>query len=477
MTVAIWWIRRDLRLEDNPALEQASRNGAVIPVFILDNHLLTRKAPRRQNFLFRGLCQLNDDLRNNGTRLIVRRGDPLAELTRLVSETGAEIISAGEDFSPYARLRDERIGRHLPLRLTPHLTLHHPVDVHKVDGNPYTIFTPFKKKWLSLPLTWKLIPIPKNCWHPASVLASEIIPAADEDGIFPAGEKQARFQLDDFFRRKLDEYAINRDLMAVEGTSLLSPYLRFGMISPSRVFELIFRKINSTGDVREKMNAETWLNELIWREFYQSILFHFPQVTRTAFRPSMRDIHWNEPGQELSAWREGTTGFPIVDAGMRQLVETGWMHNRARMITASFLVKDLLINWQLGEEWFYENLIDGDPASNNGGWQWVAGTGTDAAPYFRVFNPVIQGKRFDPLGNYIRRWVPELARVPSEYIHAPWLMPTSEQIRTGCIIGKDYPFPIVDHAVVRGRVMSAYRASVLLTNSLTDHNIDIERIE
>ena len=206
-----------------------------------------------------------------------------------------------------------------------------------------------------------------------------------------------------------------------------------------------------------KASAETWLSELIWREFYISILFHFPNVAREAFRPALRSMQWNEPGNEFAAWQAGLTGYPIVDAGMRQLTQTGWMHNRARMITASFLVKDLLINWQLGEQWFMEHLIDGDTASNNGGWQWVAGTGTDAAPYFRIFNPVIQSQRFDPDGIFIRSWVPELANVPTEFIHAPWKMPNNLQIKTGCRIGLNYPAPIVDHEVVKLRAIRTYQ--------------------
>jgi len=459
MPVSIWWIRRDLRLEDNFALEQASLAGAVIPVFILDDHLLGRNAPRRQNFLFQGLSVLDQELKKIGAGLVLRRGNPLEELARLISETGAEIICAEEDYSPYARRRDFQIGRFLPLRLTPGMTLHHPKIVTKMDGSPYSIFTPYKNKWMSLPISYKFIPVRGIHWYSAASLLSVPLPPSSSDALFPAGEVEAKMRLNTFFREKLNGYEINRDRMGLDATSMLSPYLRFGMIAPSTVSSRAFEAVHRACNPVETASARSWLNELTWREFYNSIFYHFPYVIKEAFRPGMRDIAWNRPGLELKAWQNGTTGYPIVDAGMRQLKSTGWMHNRARMVTASFLVKDLLINWQLGEKWFMENLIDGDPAANNGGWQWVAGTGTDAAPYFRIFNPVTQSKRFDPSGEYIRRWVPELAEVPNEFIHSPRSMPHDIQLSTGCLIGKHYPLPIVNHEQARISALERYRKS------------------
>ena len=221
------------------------------------------------------------------------------------------------------------------------------------------------------------------------------------------------------------------------------------------------RTIASAPDVHGRKSAEAWLNELIWREFYCAILYHFPEVLRRAFRPELRDIGWSNDEVMFVAWCEGRTGYPVVDAAMRQLAETGWMHNRARMITASFLVKDLLIDWRWGERWFMLHLIDGDPAANNGGWQWTAGVGTDAAPYFRVFNPILQSRKFDPYGDFARAWIPELRRVPDEYIHEPWKMPEDIQRRTRCIIGKDYQAPIIDHVFARARALEAYRMRAL----------------
>ena len=252
-------------------------------------------------------------------------------------------------------------------------------------------------------------------------------------------------------------YALDRDRMDLDGTSQLTPYMRFGMVSARQAARAAQEVAATAGNAAELQGAVTWLNELIWREFYAAILYHFPGVLHSAFRPELRSIHWRDDPEDFAAWSMGLTGYPVVDAGMRQLTATDWMHNRARMITASFLVKDLLLDWREGERYFMQRLLDGDPASNNGGWQWVAGTGTDAAPYFRVFNPVLQGRKFDPHGDYVRRWVPELNAVPERYVHSPWEMPTGMQRQAGCLIGNHYPAPIVDHHEARQCVLAAYR--------------------
>ena len=276
---------------------------------------------------------------------------------------------------------------------------------------------------------------------------------------FPPGEAEAQRRLQAFVdgdRPVIYRYAEARDCLDLYVKSRLSPYLRFGMLSAREAVVGAQSAIEAAPDDPARQGAETWLNELIWREFYISIQYHFPEVETEIFRTDLRYIAWENNEAAYAAWCEGRTGYVVFDAAMRQLAHSGWMHNRARMIVASFLVKDLLVDWRWGERTFMQHLVDGDPAANNGGWQWTAGAGTDAAPYFRIFNPVRQGEKYDPDGAYVRRWVPELERVPTEYIHAPWEMPTHVQHAAGCAIGRDYPAPIVDHNWARERVLHAY---------------------
>jgi deoxyribodipyrimidine photo-lyase len=456
--LAVWWLRRDLRLEDNSSLHAALTAGfRVIPLFILDPVLFQKEAAARKAFLFAGLDSLDQSLRQHNSRLILREGEPAEELARLVMESGATAIFAEEDFSPYARQRDLKVSRELPLHLISGLTAHPPPSVCKPDGSAYVSYTPFSHRWKALPLpSAGAYPAPAQ-FEDVPNFASLPLPPSNPPTGFSASETEASRRLTGFLSGPIFSYEAERNRMDLPGTSTLSPYLRFGVISPRRVVNSALEAIQNAPTPEARQSCESWLNELIWREFYISILFHFPRVKHSSFRPSMRDIPWRLAPAELLAWQNGQTGYPIVDAGMRQLAQTGWMHNRARMITASFLVKDLLIHWQEGESWFMRCLVDGDPAANNGGWQWTAGTGTDAAPYFRIFNPVTQGKKFDPLGNYVRRWVPELSQVPLEWIHSPWEMDSSAQKTFHCQIGREYPAPIVDHATARERTLQAYQ--------------------
>jgi deoxyribodipyrimidine photo-lyase len=462
MNTALWWIRRDLRLGDNQALASALRQAAtVIPVFILDPRLLASSyvGDARLGFLFAGLRALDASLRSRGSRLIVRQGDPQAVLHALSAETGAEGIFAEADISPYACRREARLQRELPLALLPGVTVHPCANLHKADGSPYTVFTPFSRMWRSLPFPGSPSAAPERLPAlpalPSLELPSE--PCYPANSLFPAGEAEAQRRLAAFIDLAINRYAADRNRLDLDGTSGLSPYLRFGMLSARQAAWAALEAEARAADAPARQSAETWLNELIWREFYAAILYHFPAARRMALRPEMRNIPWRAVPADFAAWAEGRTGYPVVDAAMRQLNATGWMHNRARMITASFLTKDLLIDWRLGERYFMQRLLDGDPAANNGGWQWTAGTGADAAPYFRVFNPTLQGQKFDPRGAYVRRWVPELATVPDKFLHTPWAMPADLQRRVGCHIGKDYPAPIVEHALARQRVLAAYR--------------------
>ena len=440
----IWWIRRDLRLMDNAALHSALESGSVLPVFILDP-AFENLSPRRKSFLYEGLSALDEDLRKRGSYLVIRKGKPIDALRHLFDEVKAEAIYAEEDYTPYARRRDGLIQKLLPLRLVQGQTVHHPKNVLKQDGRPYTVYTPYSKVWKAQLTKIKLLPAPETLNTPKGIY-SEPMPAFTPNPIFPAGEAEALRRLDQFTQSTISKYHDDRNRMDLDGTSSLSPYIRFGMVGLRQTVDAS----RSTQHANSK-GAEIWLNELIWREFYIQILYHFPYVAKTSFNRSLANIPWRNNAKEFGAWKRGETGVPVVDAAMRQLKETGWMHNRARMIVASFLVKDLLIDWRWGEDWFMQNLLDGDIAPNNGGWQWTAGTGTDAAPYFRIFNPVLQSAKFDPNGDYIRKWVPELEKINAKQIHAPW----EYDLKVS-----GYPSePIVDREVVKERTLNAYSIS------------------
>lgn len=460
----VWWIRRDVRLHDNRALVAAmARARRVVPVFVLDPELLAgrhRAATRRQAFLFTGLRELDRDLRARGSRLVVADGRPVDVLPRLVSTSGATLVVAERDVSPYARRRDAAVRRVAALELVDGPTVHHPSEVLKDDGSPYTVFTPFRRAWLArgVPKRADLHDVPTRMAPVPDGLDTVELPVAETSTEFPAGEAEARRRLHAFARGAIDRYAAERDRVDHAGTSALSPYLRFGMVS-AREAAVCALEAGASRDAGLRTGPGTWLSELVWREFYQAILYHFPAVLGRAFNTALESVPYRRATGELRAWQNGRTGYPIVDAAMRQLATIGWMHNRARMIVASFLTKDLLLDWRAGERWFMRQLLDGDPAANNGGWQWTAGVGTDAAPYFRVFNPVLQGKKCDPDGAYVRRWVPELGRVPTSHVHEPWRMTPLEQQAARCLVGRDYPAPIVDHGAARERALAAYRTA------------------
>ncbi|MBE0687474.1 MAG: deoxyribodipyrimidine photo-lyase [Anaerolineaceae bacterium] len=458
MKSVIWWIRRDVRLEDNPALQTALQTGLpVIPLFILDPNLLQDPPTQRQSFFFQALQNLDEALHQLGNRLLIRQGNPLQTLQELSQEIPIEAIFAEEDYSPYAITRDSKIQKALPLKLVLGLVIHHPQQVLKADGTPYTVFTPFSKIWKALPKNFTTYPAPENLTSTRHHFTGIPLPETTVSAYFPASTSEAHHRLENFVQGRIFEYSQGRNLLAQPGTSTLSPYLRFGLLSIQTAYQAALQALISTMRAEETKSVETWINELIWREFYISILYHFPNVLQEAFYQHRRNIPWRYEPDELHAWQNGLTGYPVVDACMRQLNETGWMHNRGRMIVASFLTKDLLHNWQLGEGYFMQQLVDGDPAANNGGWQWTAGVGTDAAPYFRIFNPILQSKKFDPQGKFIRQWIPELSKVPQQYIHEPWTMPLDVQEQSRCIIGKHYPTPIVDHTIVKERVLQAFQ--------------------
>ncbi|MCL4250508.1 MAG: DNA photolyase family protein [Anaerolineae bacterium] len=461
----IHWFRRDLRLRDNTALAAALASGApVIPVFILDENIIRseRNSPARMQFLLDGLHQLDADLKGRGSRLLVLRGDPREVLPRLRGETGAAALHFNCDYSPYARARDTAVETALAgiTHAYDDLLLHPPGAVMTQAGAPYTVFTPFKRAWLALPKP-DIDTGMGGRFHDLADIDGLPIPTLTDLGLStqvtppPAGETAALRRLERFTERAIYAYGGARGRLyadpwanAAQGTSALSPYLRLGMISPRQVYHAARAAHAQAQSKAGRDSVDTWISELCWREFYAHILHHFPHVARGSFRQAYDALEWRDEPDELAAWREGQTGYPVVDAAMRQLAQTGWMHNRARMIVASFLTKDLLIDWRAGERHFMQQLIDGDPAANNGGWQWAAGTGTDAQPYFRIFNPVSQSRKFDPDGAYIRHFVPELRDVPDAHIHAPWEMDAPP---------RHYPPPIVDHAMARARTLAAFQ--------------------
>lgn len=475
MSRAIWWIRRDLRLEDNTALDAALAHAdEVIPLFILDDRLLVsaRLSGPRVAWMLDGLSALDADLRRRGSSLVVRRGDPARELLAICADAEASAIFLNRDYSPFAARRDRAVmdalsaaGYHV--NTFKDAVLHEADEVLTPRGTPYGVYTPYRKAWLALP---KPIARPPRLRHgafvPAGVIASLPIPSpaaldATPAGspAVPAGAEHAKRRLDAFIAGPISSYAARRDRLDLDGTSVLSPYLRWGMLSPRQCYWAAERALASAPDESSRRGVAAWIGELVWREFFSQLLATHPDSIRRNLRSDYDGLAWENRSDWLAAWTEGRTGYPIVDAAMRQLNATGWAPNRARLIVASFLCKDLLIDWRLGTAVFMRLLLDGDVANNVGNWQWTAGVGADAAPYFRVFNPTTQGQRYDPNGAYIHRWVPELAHVPPALIHTPERMTPEEQRQAGCVLGDDYPLPIVDHAAQRRRVLALYAAA------------------
>jgi deoxyribodipyrimidine photo-lyase len=464
----IHWFRRDLRVRDNTALFRASRDAErVVPVFVLDDHYGTDPdvGPARFRFLRQSLEDLEAGLARVGGRLVVRRGPAARALPALLAETGASAVYANAEIGPYPQRRDTETASAVEaagarLRLFEDALLVAPGAIAAGSGAPYTVFTPFSRKWWAAD---KGAPAP-----PPARLDTPALPGVSLAGVRSwrhlgpdllaprGGETSALALTREFAEGGALRYAGDRDRPGLRGTSRLSPHLHFGTISPRTVLAAVDASLGSGSDPAG--NVRKFLLELAWRDFYHHVLFHFPRVAEASFRPEFDSLDWESDSEAVEAWRRGRTGYPFVDAGMRELAGTHWMHNRARMVSASFLTKDLHAHWSVGEKWFEHELADADLANNNGGWQWAAGSGTDAAPYFRIFHPVLQSKRFDPAGDYIRRFVPELARVPTSRIHEPWTMTSSEQDAAGCRIGRDYPAPIVDHARERAVALSRFAA-------------------
>ena len=457
----IHWFRRDLRIADNTALCRAAELGIpVVPVYILSDWRLSHSwtGPNRQHFLCGSLESLARNLATLDSRLIIRQGHAVAELRKLILECHAVAIHFNADPDPFGKSVEKAVRAlcfDLGIECHAHAdaALLGPEEVLTQSDLPYRVFTPYSRNWLDRPKPAPLAkPLPlRTPAHPASLPLPTVeiwgweTPATQ---IVTPGERAARERLNAAISEKIQRYAANRDFPAQNGTSRISQDLRYGLVSIRTVFAEAM-KARSAADVPGRAGIDVFIKELAWREFYFAILHHFPSVLDEEFNADWRGLPWDEPTARFEAWKDGRTGFPIVDAGMRELKATGFMHNRLRMITAMFLTKDLHIDWKQGESWFMQSLVDGEIASNNGGWQWSAGTGADAAPYFRIQNPWSQTARYDPDGIYIKRWIPELAKVhPSRFLEAP---------ADGRPIAPDYPLPCVDHKTERERTLAIFK--------------------
>jgi deoxyribodipyrimidine photo-lyase len=467
------WLRQDLRLQDNAAFHAALANGGpIIPVYVLAETGAGRWAPGVASrwWLHGSLETLARSLETRGTRLILRRGDSATELRALARETGAAMICWNRAYEPEARAEEAAVRRTLAadgieIRESAGGLLFEPAAIRNQAEKPFQVFTPFWRHCLTQPVPVPLA-LPAGRWPPpkprprSDVLedwALRMPPGRTEE--FRAsgtpGEEGGQRCLAKFIAQAMDDYQKRRDVPAVEGTSRLSPHLHFGELTPRQIWAAVEEASRTSGVMPRSRGAFVFLGEVGWREFAHHLLWHFPHSAEAPLRPEYGDFPWRRDEAVLRAWQQGRTGYPIVDAGMRQLRRTGWMHNRVRMIVASFLVKQLLQPWSEGAAWFWDTLVDADLANNTLGWQWSAGCGADAAPYFRIFNPVLQGEKFDPAGDYVRRWVPELARVPAETIHQPWSTAPLALAAAGVALGHDYPHPIIAPGEGRARALAA----------------------
>jgi len=444
------WFRRDLRLGDNPAWAAATQQADnVTALFVLDPTLFDAAGPFRQQALVAHLQALDAQLQERGGRLRVAHGQPADVVPALADELGVDVVHWNTDLTPYATERDDAVASRLDDRACTHwgTVVHEPGRVLTGKGTLSKVFTPFYNVWIKTDMApWATGEGDANVFGETSDGLPELASAKD----YPGGEEAARDRLHDFLER-IDDYLDTRDLPAVDGTSQLSGDLRFGTLSPREIAAVV-------GESTESRRG--FVRQLAWRDWYAHLLYQHPDMPNESIKPEYDNIAWRNDEDEFQAWKNGTTGYPIVDAGMRQLLNTGWMHNRVRMIVGSFLVKDLLIDWRKGERWFRHLLVDADVSQNVGNWQWVAGSGTDAAPYFRVFNPWTQSRKFDAAGDYIREWVPELAELDKKTIHEPHLAAPLDLAAAGVVLGDTYPHPIVDHAFARDRVLAAYKKAL-----------------
>ena len=469
----ILWHRLDLRMADNPALHWAAEQGPIIPVYIMPSDVNDRwgMGAASRWWLHYALEDLTQSYAKRGVKLTLRQGEPLAVLQQLIGDTGAKAVTWNRVYEPDSIRRDTVIKDTLKqqgIEVVSHKSnlLFEPWGIKNKSGGSFKVYTPFSKACYAAPLPADPLPIPAALTPVTMALASDqltnwhLLPtkpdwAGGMRAAWQVSEQAAQDRLNAFIDAALQGYKVARNLPHGTTTSRLSPYLHFGQISPRQIWRAI-QFVIAEGKL-PAADTQHFLNELLWREFSHHLLYYFPELPDVPLNPAFAAFPWAKDDDALQKWQKGQTGYPIIDAGMRQLWETGWMHNRVRMIVASFLVKDLRIPWQAGEAWFWDTLVDADLANNAASWQWVAGCGADAAPYFRVFNPVLQGLKFDPQGDYVRRYVPELAKLPADVIHEPWNAAPELLTAAGVVLGKTYPHPMVDHAKARDLALEAYQ--------------------
>ena len=473
---SILWLRQDLRLVDNPALTAAAqRNRPILPLYVLDDETPAewRLGGASRGWLHHSLTSLAASFETIGLPLILRRGPAAAVIVELSKETGTDSVFWNRTYEPYAIARDIALKRSLTARGVSlacfnAALLHEPWTIKTKQGGPYKVFTPFwralRREPLAKPLPAPgLLPAPSVLPRSADLSEWSLLPTHPDwsQGLqesWTPGEAGAQRRLAAFLDESLACYRSDRDRPDRPTTARLSPHLHWGEISPRQIWHAVRMHAQRGRRAPADGAAEAFLRQLGWREFTHHLLYHWPDLPARSWRSRFDAFSWRSDPVALRAWQVGMTGYPIVDAGMRELWRTGWMHNRVRMIAASFLVKDLLIPWQTGEAWFWDTLVDADLAQNAFSWQWAAGAGVDAAPYFRIFNPVLQGRRFDPDGGYVRRWVPELARLPNDFLHQPWTASFAVLELAGVVLGRDYPLPMVQHAAARDRALAAFNS-------------------
>ena len=466
--IVLCWFRSDLRLDDNPAFYNASNCECVLPVYIYDNVNIKKFQIGEASkwWLYNSLISLNKSLNNC---LSFYKGDPISIINNIVEEYNIKKVFWNRQYDLQRINRDKIIKKNLVESGVQVFTyngslLWEPWDILKADNTPYKVFTPFYRKGcLNAPEPRSPIGIPKN-----SDLFRDQRFSSDINDLgllhkglwskkfynhFVPGEASANKQLKEFIKIGLDDYKEGRNFPGKKNVSRLSPFIKFGEISPNKIWYSLKNNLRFSAD----KNTDHFLSELGWREFSYYLLFHFPKIVDTNLQEKFDNFAWENNVNFLNKWKVGQTGYPIVDAGMRELWETGYMHNRVRMIVGSFLVKNLLVDWREGEKWFWDCLLDADLASNSASWQWVAGSGADAAPYFRIFNPILQGKKFDPDGKYIKKYIPELALLPSKYLFSPWETPKDILKESDIILGKDYPNPIVDIKLSREKALNLFK--------------------